>query len=87
MILKKQTVNLEKKIAAYEENDVLSPDEERILLSIRNSFKGLQYGALKRECPDLEDNTIRRILRKLSDLNMIEKHGTGKGMWYSPNLR
>ena len=87
MILKKQTVNLEKKIAAYEGNDALSPDEERILLSIRNSFKGLQYGAIKRECPDLGDNTIRRILRKLSSLNLIEKHGTGKGMWYGPNLR
>lgn len=83
LILRKQTENLNKKIAAYKEDNSLSPAEQEVMDCIHSKPRGVQYASIKNECQTLTDNAIRRILRKLVSLNLIEKHGTGKGMWYT----
>lgn len=83
LILRKQTENLDKKIAAYKEDNNLSPAEQEVMDCIHSKPRGVQYASIKNECQTLTDNAIRRILRKLVSLNLIEKHGTGKGMWYT----
>ena len=80
-ILARQTKLLDKKISVYQEGRQLPGNEQRII-DIIKSLNGAGYGEISSKVPEMKPNTLRRILRHLQELRIIEKHGEGKGTWY-----
>jgi DNA-binding MarR family transcriptional regulator len=59
----------------------LSPKEKSVLSYISN-YPGCKSGAIANKL-EIPNPTVKKILRKLIDIKLIEKHGVGPGTNYS----
>lgn len=86
-ILVQQTRNLERKIEEYQNPETKLAGNEISVLTLIKELNGAGFTEIAENFPQMKANTLRRILRHLSDMNIIEKHGKGKGMWYKSRMK
>ena len=80
-LLARQTKCLDEKVLEYRSSTLLPGNEQKVI-DIIKELNGAGYGDISKQIPDMKPNTLRRILRHLQSLHIIEKHGEGKGSWY-----